>query len=76
MLGAHTGAKFRAWLAQTKLSTKLKSANIFILADWGQSAKFNSRQVFGYTCMVFVILDDGNSIAVLLKPVAIYFLRL
>ena len=46
MVGARAGTKFRAWLDRTQLSAKLKSTNIFVLADWGQSTKFNSHQIF------------------------------
>ena len=33
---------------------QIKSANIFVLTGWGQSAKFNSRQIFRLYGMTFV----------------------
>ena len=38
--------QIRAWLDRIQPSAKLKSANIFVLAGWGQSAKFNACQLF------------------------------
>ena len=32
--------------APSKSSAKFKSANIFVHTGWGQSAKFNARQIF------------------------------
>ena len=49
------GAKIRAWvwLGRDQPSAKLKSANICIHAGYGQSAKFNSRQI----CRLYGIND-------------------
>ena len=50
---ARAGSRFGAWLDRTNLSAKLKSANIFVLTGWGQSAKFNSCQIFRLYGMLY-----------------------
>ncbi len=57
---ARAGTKFGAWPVRVRLSTKLKSANIFVLAGWGQSAKFNPRQIFRLYGILHVVLEGGG----------------
>ena len=58
---ARAGAKFGAWLDRDQPSTKLKSANIFLHTGCGQSANFNSCQIFWlyvqYNTIVKVIAE-------------------
>ena len=44
--GLSARARGRGYIEPSKSSAKFKSANIFVHTGWGQSAKFNARQIF------------------------------
>ena len=70
MLGAHTSAKFGAWLDRTQLFAKLKFTNTFVIADWVGHIppNLNPTKFSCYTILYFLAIRCISSIAHIIWP--------